>query len=91
MIYNQLLYYKNLLLNYLIDLLSLDSFRGNKSLDLGRFNSIFTLGSLEGSSDDGLLDEDGIIFLLQTEQFLDVVGSLGTKLSGESSGGKTFY
>ena len=59
-------------------------------MDLGRFNSILTLGGLEGSSDDGFLDEDGIVFLLKAEELLDVVSSLGTELSGKSNVSETY-
>jgi len=66
----------------LVSFLADDSLRGDESLDLGGFNSILALSSLESSSNDGFLHKDGIVFLLEAEQFLDVIGSLRTKLSG---------
>jgi len=67
--------------------LALQSKRGNQSLDLGSLVAALSLLGGEGTSDDVFAD---IVLLGKVEQFADVVGTLGTKTTGDRVVGKTF-
>ena len=64
---------------------SRDSGISDDSLDFRGFLSFFSGGGSEFSSNNALLNQSNIVFLLQVKEFSNLVSSLGTQSSGNIS------
>jgi hypothetical protein len=65
---------------------ALEAFRGHKTLDAGSFGGGFAVFG-DGSADDVFAD---IVFLVQVEEFADVVGTFGAQSAGAHDVGHAF-
>lgn len=73
------------------DLLSSQSFLGDKSLDLGGLLSLLSILVGPGSPDDVLLDESNTDGFLDAEESSQFAESLGSEPSGNIDGGDTYW